>query len=86
MTGFSASASLRYSSVNRVEIRWRYFRYARRMPTCSHVSPPVTTSLFSESDSASPRQTATIVSSTRADACSRSSTAPRESRTPKSWM
>ena len=52
MTGFSASASLRYSSVNRVEIRCRYFRYARRMPTCSHVSPPATTRRFNESDSA----------------------------------
>ena len=84
--GFSANASFWYSSVNAGDTRWRYLRYARTMATSRHVSPAKITSRLSESDSASPRHTAAIVSATRSAACSRSSTAPRASSTPKSWM
>ncbi len=62
MWGFSAKASFWYSSVNCADTRWRYLRYARAPATCRQLSPAKITSRFSESDSASPRQTAAIVS------------------------
>ena len=64
MCACSASASLRYSSVKRVETRMRYFRSARRICTCCQSRSVRVTSRFSESDSVSPRHTAEIVAAT----------------------